>query len=141
MRPEEAELVRYRLARAEESLEAARILIEKGLLVPAVNRVYYACFYAVSALLYAAGLASSKHSGVMALFERHFVRSNEVSVEQGRFYRSLFKRRQRGDYDDFAAFDRAEVEEWLSEAAEFVKTVSAKADQIVSESQEDETPC
>lgn len=141
MKSEEAALIRYRLKRAGESLEAASVLVEKGFLVAAVNRMYYACFYAVSALLYSTGLASSKHSGVMALFEQHFVKSGEVSTEQGRFYRSLFKRRQHGDYDDLVAFDVAEVKEWLCRATEFVKLISAKAEQIISESQQDETQC
>ena len=101
-------------------------MIEKGLLVPAVNRLYYACFYAVSALLYTAGLASSRHSGVMALFEKQFVKTGEVPAEQGRFYRALFGRRQRGDYDDLVAFDPAEVEQWLRGTAEFVATVKGK---------------
>ena len=127
MTSEDKELVRYRLARAEEALKAARMTIDGGLPMSAVNRVYYACFYAVSALLHTAGVASSKHGGVISLFERHWVKTGLIPVEMGRFYRSLFKRRQRGDYDDLVTFERPEVQEMLAQAEEFVKTISEKA--------------
>jgi len=42
---------------------------------PCVNRLYYACFYAVSALLIQQGLSSSKHTGVRSLFNRHYVKT------------------------------------------------------------------
>jgi len=62
------ELIRYRLSRAEETLEEARLLAENKHGNAAVNRLYYACFYAVLALLIRDGRYSSKHSGVRALF-------------------------------------------------------------------------
>jgi len=63
-------VVLYRMARARETLEDARILAEKGRWNACVNRLYYACFYAVSALLVRDGLSSSKHAGVRSE-ERH----------------------------------------------------------------------
>ena len=57
------ELIRYRLSRAEETLEEARLLAENKHGNAAVNRLYYACFYAVLALLIRDGRYSSKHSG------------------------------------------------------------------------------
>ena len=53
---EEAALVRYRLERAREAIDEARLLFETGHLHTYVNRLYYACFYAVSALLFTPGL-------------------------------------------------------------------------------------
>ncbi len=57
------DLIRYRLARARETLEDAHILAEVKHWNACVNRLYYACFYAVSALLMQRGLSSSKHTG------------------------------------------------------------------------------
>jgi uncharacterized protein (UPF0332 family) len=71
MKSEEIDLVRHRVTRAEETLEDARLVLEQGHLHSAVNRLYYACFYIVSALLFTEGLSSSKHSGVRSLFDRH----------------------------------------------------------------------
>jgi uncharacterized protein (UPF0332 family) len=63
MKGETPEYIRYRLARSNEALSAARLMLESGLLYDAVNRLYYACFYAVSALLLTEGLSSAKHKG------------------------------------------------------------------------------
>ncbi len=51
MKEETRTLVTYRLERACEALEEADILLERGHANTFVNRLYYACFYAVSALL------------------------------------------------------------------------------------------
>jgi uncharacterized protein (UPF0332 family) len=67
-------LVACRLEQAEESLEAARTLLDKGLIRPSVNRAYYAMFYAVLALLARGKQETSKHSGAIALFDRDFVK-------------------------------------------------------------------
>ena len=66
-------LVRYRLEQADESLQAASILIEKKLLRPSINRSYYAMYYAVLALLAIEKKETSKHSGVISLFDKEFV--------------------------------------------------------------------
>ena len=101
MTPEEQELVRYRLGRAHETLDEATLLRDEGHLNAYVNRLYYACFYAVSALLLVEGKSSSKHSGVRALFNKEWVKTGRVSSQYGRFYRRLYDSRQQGDYGDF----------------------------------------
>ena len=133
MKSQDVEYARYRLSRAAESLEEARILLGSGHLYGAVNRLYYACFYAVSALLLTEGQSSSKHSGVRSLFDQHWVNTGRVPAELGRLYRELFQRRQRSDYGDLARFESAEVERLNEEAVEFVKAISAKAEQMMSE--------
>ncbi len=77
------ELVSYRLQRARETLADARILADAGRWNPCVNRLYYACFYAVSALLVQEGLSSSKHTGLRSLFNRHFVKTNKGPEGKG----------------------------------------------------------
>jgi uncharacterized protein (UPF0332 family) len=90
-----------------------------------VNRIYYACFYSVSALLLAKGYASSKHSGVMSLFDRLWIKPRRLPEAAGDFYHAMFDRRQEGDYHDMDEFDRADLESWLGEARAFVGQVHA----------------
>ena len=52
-------LIHYRLERAQESLDEAHLLADAGRWNACVNRLYYSCFYAVSALLVRDGLSSS----------------------------------------------------------------------------------
>jgi len=124
MSSEAQEYINYRLARAKETLEEAELMLANQHLNAAVNRLYYACFYAVSALLLTEGKSSSKHSGVRALFDRGWVKTGRMSQEMGRLYRRLFAQRQRGDYDDLTVFSQADVKTWLIEAREFVAEIS-----------------
>jgi hypothetical protein len=123
MTQEKEALILYRLERARESLEEASLLLRNGHSNTFVNRLYYACFYAVSALLLSKDLYSAKHSGVRALFHYNFVKSGAVTVELGHIYDKLFRNRQKGDYVDLVHFDVDEVKDWHDEAEDFVKRI------------------
>jgi len=123
MKEETRILVNYRLERAKESIEEAKILMERGHINTFINRLYYACFYAVSALLLAKGLSSPKHSGVRSLFHQNFVKSGLIGIESGQFFDKLFDNRQKADYSDLLRFNIDEVRHWYGETEEFVATI------------------
>jgi len=131
MTPGAAELVRYRLARARESIAEAVLLFANDHVRTAVNRLYYACFYAVSALLLAEGYSSPKHSGVRALFDQHWIVPERLPKHMGRLYRRLFDARQKGDYADVVTFDRADVSTWVSETETFVEQVARSVEGLL----------
>jgi len=124
MKQERKTLIVYRLERAKEALEEAKLLLEKGYGNTFVNRLYYACFYAVSALLLAKDLSSAKHSGVRSLFHQNFIKPGLLEIELGHFYDKLFDNRQKGDYQDLVRFDLGEISPWYDEAEQFVERVS-----------------
>jgi uncharacterized protein (UPF0332 family) len=121
------DLVSYRLDRASETLEEARILANAGRWNACVNRLYYACFYAVAALLVKDDLASPKHTGVRGLFNKHYVKTGKVPKDLARIYNDLFERRQEGDYIDFVSFNETQVFPWISQAKKFVEHITALA--------------
>lgn len=138
MTPDEIDYIRYRLGRAEETLREAKLLVDHHSVYGAVNRLYYACFYAVSGLLLVEGLYSTKHTGVRALFARHWIKPKRVPVEMGRSYYRLFDLRQQGDYER-VTFSRDDVEVWLQEAQAFVVAITGKAEQLLREQQDEES--
>jgi uncharacterized protein (UPF0332 family) len=79
-------------------LEDARVLAREKRWNACVNRLYYACFYAVSALLVCDGLSSSKHSGIRGLFNKQYVKTGQIPKGIARIYNDLFERRQESDY-------------------------------------------
>ena len=91
-------LVAYRLEQADESIEAAKTLLDKRLIRPSVNRAYYAMFYAVPALLAKSKRETSKHSGVIALFDKDFVKQGNFKKDYSRWLHDAFDLRQRSDY-------------------------------------------
>ena len=101
MNPADA-LAVHRIARAHAALLEADLLIEREHFSGALNRVYYAAFYAARALLATRSLDSSRHSGVIALFQEHFVRTELVPAETARALPRAFEKRQTSDYGDFS---------------------------------------
>ena len=130
MKEEIRSLVNYRLERARESIEEAKILMERGHINTFINRLYYACFYAVSALLLTKGLSSAKHSGVRSLFHQNFVKTGILNIESGQFFDKLFENRQKADYADLLRFNIDEVRYWYDETKEFVVKIEKILQQL-----------
>lgn len=125
MKEETLALVNYRFEWAYESLEEAKILLEQGHANTFVNRLYYACFYAVSALLLTRGLSSAKHSGIRSIFHQNFVKTGLANPELGQLYDKLYDNRQKGDYADLVRFDLNEVCNWYEDVQKFVETIES----------------
>lgn len=118
------DLIIYRLERAQETYEEALMMQNSGHWNTCANRLYYSCYYAVSALLAKEGMASSKHTGIKAMFNQHYVKPGIVSKEDGKLYNSLFDARQEGDYIDFVKFQKEDVEPWVIEVKDFIENIS-----------------
>ena len=116
-------LVAYGLEQAEESLEAARTLLDKRLIRSSVNRAYYAMFYAVLALLARGKQETSKHSGAIALFDRDFVKKGIFKKNFSRWLHAAFDLRQRSDYAAEYHVSGEEAEKTLKNAESFVDEV------------------
>jgi uncharacterized protein (UPF0332 family) len=74
------DLISYRLEKAQESIDAAYLLLSNGMLTSSMNRVYYAMFYAVQALLVLDNVAFSKHGQVRGYFNREFIKSKKYPL-------------------------------------------------------------
>ncbi|MFA6076217.1 MAG: HEPN domain-containing protein [Negativicutes bacterium] len=118
-----SDLISYRRICAKETLDDARLLYEHGKYRSAVNRIYYGCFYEVVALLLTHNLSSSKHGGIMGLFNREFVNSGLVDVDLGRFFGRMFEYRQKADYGDVDNFEVEQVGRWLVTASLFIDSL------------------
>lgn len=125
MSEERDTLIRYRLERARETLTEADLMAQTGHWNACVNRLYYACFYAVTALLLKHDFSAVKHTGVRSLLNRHFVRIGVIDKTLGALYRDLFEGRQQGDYYDLVRFEEQQVRPWIAEAQRFVTRIDA----------------
>ncbi len=112
-------LVSYRMERSKESVKAAEIMLENGMFIISMNRVYYAMFYAVQALLALHGLSFSKHGQVKGYFNRELIKTGIFPIEMGKLYNKAFEYRQKFDYVDFALPDSDLVCEYIEKAKEF----------------------
>lgn len=95
------DIVVYRMESAKRLLIEIEDHIANGYYNTAVNRMYYACFYAVSALLVHNEIDGLKtHDGVRQHFGKHFIVTGKIDREWGRFYTTLFTSRSAADYED-----------------------------------------
>ena len=114
MKASKDDLVQYRVFRAKETYDDAKILAEKSRWNSAINRLYYAAYYAVTALLISEGINPTTHNGAKSKFSEHFILTNKVSKELGKTYSQLFTWRQKGDYDDLFDFDEEKVSPYFT---------------------------
>ena len=119
-----SELVRYRLTRAKETLGEAQTLAQSESWNGTINRLYYACFYAVSAYLLIVGKSSKTHASTKSAFHFNVVKTGLVTVEMGKIYNRLFENRFEGDYEDFVEFDSETVLPLLAQANDFINALN-----------------
>jgi len=119
-----AGLVRHRIEQAQQALEDARFLFEGNRTTQSViNRLYYAMFYAVLALLQTVGKSPSKHRGVMSFFDTEFVMKDIFPKSMSKNLHDAFDLRQTSDYDPIESVPREVANEMVKKAEVFVKTI------------------
>lgn len=87
-----SDTIRYWWSKAMESMASARREFEAGSYAFAMNRLYYAVFYAVSAVLLDRHESFRKHSGVRAAFHRQFIKTGVLDMKWGAAVRSTLRR-------------------------------------------------
>jgi uncharacterized protein (UPF0332 family) len=112
------------LERAQECLDDARLLADAESWNTCVNRLYYSCFYAVSAVLVRDELSSSRHTGIRSLFNRNYVRTGIIPRDLARLYNDLFERRQESDDADFVRFQADQVRPWIPQTDAFLAHIT-----------------
>jgi uncharacterized protein (UPF0332 family) len=118
------ELAKYRMKQAEESLDEAGFLLSGNKSSRSViNRVYYAMFYAVLALLIYEPYSSSKHSGVLSYFNRRFIKEGIFEKELGRFLNEAFELRQQEDYREYTTLNVEQITPYIEKAERFIRAV------------------
>lgn len=123
MKGSKADLINYRLERAQDTYEDALILREREKWNSIVNRLYYSAFYAVSALLLDSDLQPTTHTGAKSNFSEHFIKSGKIDKKFGKIYSQLFSWRQKGDYADLFDFDKEIVEPYFEPVKEFIDLI------------------
>lgn len=114
------DLSNYRLNTAEETLVVAQECYSNNHYKDAINRAYYAAFYAVRAVLAIEGVDFKRHKDVVAHFNKEYVATGKVPRELGRFLARLQQKREQSDYDDFFIASREEAERQLENAISIV---------------------
>lgn len=117
------ELMKYRLEMAEERLHSSKVLLEAGSYKDSIGRSYYAMFTAVRALLAMEGQDFSKHAGVIAYFQKEFVKTGKVDRKYSKYISQAFQIRNNTDYADFFIVSAQDAKEQYEKGKEFLKVI------------------
>ena len=109
-------LSRYRYETAAEELDAAIILKEHGKYKASINRSYYAIFHGLRAVTALDGFDSGKHSGIIAYFNRNYVKEGIFEKEASKLVDTAFRLREKADYQDFFVVSREQAEKQIQKA-------------------------
>jgi uncharacterized protein (UPF0332 family) len=113
----------YRKAKSEESFVAAQLMAQNNLLTSAVNRCYYACFYAVDALLFFHDIPAKTHSGAKSQFNLHFIKTAKLPIELGELFSELADLRQESDYSTRFEISETDLQFLILSTRKFIDSI------------------
>lgn len=119
------DLIEYRLCNANEKLKAAKLLLDNGHYKDSIGRSYYAIFSSVRAVLAKDKKDFSKHAGVIAYFQREYLKTNVFDKKFSKYLQGAFQIRNSCDYDDFFVVSKKDAEEQYQKALEMYEVIKA----------------
>ncbi|MBR2187591.1 MAG: HEPN domain-containing protein [Lachnospiraceae bacterium] len=118
------DLSKYRWETSNEELESAIVLKDNGKYKASINRSYYSIFHALRAVTALDGFDSGKHSGIIAFFNKTYVKTGIFDKTISKLIDTAFRLREKADYQDFFVVSRDQAEEQINKAKEVIKTIS-----------------
>lgn len=118
------ELSLYRLHKAKDDLESAKIMLDSKKYSQSLNRSYYAIFHATRALLALDKFDSKKHSGIISFFNQNYIKSGKLDIKLGQILMKAEKIRIHSDYDDFYIAGKEQAFAQLKEAEDFIDIIA-----------------
>ncbi len=120
-----ATVVRLQIEDAYGTLQDAMLLAGHKRWSGAANRLYYAAFYAVSALLVHDGHPVKSHKGAGVQFNKYYIDTGILPIDSGKLYADLEDLREEGDYNCFYRISEAELTALLPRTKEMIDTIAA----------------
>lgn len=111
---------RDEMARGNEALQEARVLLREDLFNGAVSRAYYAAYHWASALLVSKGLEPRTHRGKIQMVSLHFVRTGLLSDGAAGQLSRLADFRELGDYSAAVVFEQSDARDAIRRAEAFI---------------------
>ena len=113
----------YRLEKAQQCYDSAKILYEAGDYKGAANRNYYCVFHAIRSVLALEGIDFKKHAAVLAHFRKHYIKTNKLDIQMSDIISEIYQARTDSDYDDFYIISKSETEEQINRTSIFLKNI------------------
>lgn len=116
-------LSKYRFESSLEALDDARLMYANGRYKNALNRAYYAILHSIRAVNALDGFDSSKHSGVIAHFNKNYVKEGIFPKDLSKIIRLASENREKADYLDFFVASKEEAFKQIERAEQFLEFI------------------
>ena len=116
-------IVNLELEKATNTMAQIPELQKLGYWDNIANRLYYAVFHAVNALLIHDGHPVNTHRGIIARFGNYFIRTGIFASEDGRLYSDLQTMRNNSDYNCSYDATQQEIEPMIIPAKNLIDKV------------------
>ena len=124
LKEEEREvIVAFELEKVDKTLAQMEVQRQAGLWEMVANRLYYALFHAVSALLIHDHHEVGTHRGAVGRFSLYYVKTGLFTKEEGQLYSRLQSLRESGDYNCFMEISQREVEDKYEPTLELINKI------------------
>jgi uncharacterized protein (UPF0332 family) len=115
--------MRYRLEQARQCLDSAVRELDANDFKAAANRSYYCVFHAMRALLALDGFDSKKHSGIIAAFQKRYIKTAVFPSGFSDMVQDAFNNRGKSDYEDFFVLSKEETFQQIENAERFLLAI------------------
>lgn len=117
-------IVGLELEKANSMLLQTGMSIENKMWDLTANRLYYAAFHAVCALLIHNGIHVGTHKGAQVMFNKEFVQKGIMSVADNHLFSRLQQLREEGDYNCYIETTKEEIMPYVESTREFIVKIS-----------------
>ncbi len=117
------DLSQYRFRRSRENLRDAWILLDAQSYKSSVNRSYYAIFHCLRAVTALDSFDSSKHSGIIAFFNMHYVKTGIFTKEVSKMLDKAYRWREKADYKDYEEVSMENAQEQIVNAEKIMAVI------------------
>lgn len=138
MEKRQLDLSAYRLDKARDDLETARINLENNKFSQSINRSYYSIFHAIRALTALDKFDSKKHTGVISFFNKNYIKTGKIETEFSRMVADAFDMRKDSDYNDFFVAAREDAQTQFENAGKLLKRIQKYIDSLINKEKEEE---
>jgi len=116
--------------KAYDTLESAKVLLETGFESGAVNRIYYAYFWAVRGLLSQKDIFVKSHTGTQTKFAETYIKTGIIPEKYGKYLGRLEDKRTLADYEAINDFTKEEVKEMITWTEDFLAFVKENIEKL-----------
>ncbi len=119
-------VVGLELEKADKFLSQADAVAALGIWDVVANRIYYALFHAVSALLINDRIEVRSHKGAGLMFGQKYVIPGIFTADDGRLYAKLQDLREKSDYNLVYQSNQEEMAPLIENARDLIRRIKAR---------------